>query len=268
MKQPQPRILSWLIVLIVIVISGAIHGCATGSAGKRTAGMVPITQIESRETDGKTEIVINGAEPLLTYTSYQVTEPLRLVIDISDADVSKLKDTIPVNKGSVLDIVPVQRDTTARLEVGLSQAAETKVYPSEGKLIVEFSKSIEETKSQSDSVNVAQAPVPPVEGASTPETAPAGAVPVTAENGTEKTEAQTTGKGTATVISAVKANAGKDGVKVVIAANGTVMPNIIMDEGKTHHRHPRRNEQSAPEQFPGAEGWYRQGSYRSAQSPG
>jgi hypothetical protein len=119
---------------------------------------VVLTKIEPRDVDGKTEIVIEGTGPLLQYTSFQLTEPLRLVVDISDADISKFTTKMDVNSGAILDITPSQKDTIARLEIALSQAVDTKVYQSDGNLC-ELAKPVEEAKAPPEAV----APAPPPE---------------------------------------------------------------------------------------------------------
>jgi type IV pilus assembly protein PilQ len=226
MKRSQPRSIIWLIILILI--AGVFHGCAakSPSAGKEPGALIPITKIEPRETDGKTEIVVEGAEPILQYTSFQLTEPLRLIVDISDADVRKMQEKITVGKGAVLDIVPSQMDNIARLEIGLSQAVETKLYQSDGKLVIELAKPAAEAKEAPESIKPAPVPaMPPAEKAGVEK-------PAEEKPGAEKAETRKPAKGTASVVTAVKASAGKAGVKVVIAANGTMVPNTFMVEGK------------------------------------
>ena len=128
MKFTQPLKACWLIILISLV--SALHGCAAKAPapGAQQGTQVILNKIEPREADGKTEITIEGNEPILQYTSFQLTEPLRLVVDIADADIGKLQDRIPVNSGAVTDITPSQKDNIARIEIGLSQAVESKVY--------------------------------------------------------------------------------------------------------------------------------------------
>ena len=212
MKHFQPRAMLRLMVLIFLT-AGVFHGCAAKSptTGKESGALVPISKIEPRETDGKTEIVVEGAGPIQQYTSFQLTEPLRLVVDITDADVRKFPDKIPVGKGAILDIVPSQLDNIARLEIGLSQAVDAKLNPENGKLVIEFAKPAEEAKQAPESAK--PAPIP--------EAAP-----------TEQAGAQKPAKGTASAVTSVKATAGKEGVRVVIAANGTMTPNTFMLEGK------------------------------------
>lgn len=212
MTSVQPRIkIGCLLLLVPFMIM--LNGCA-GTTPPVTQGtkLVVIDKIEPRETDGKTELVISGGDPILQYTSFQLTEPLRLVVDIPDADVSNFKDPLIVSKGTVGTITPTQMDSIARLEIGLSQAADTKVYQLNGKLIVELAKPVDTAKAETEAITAATPaePIAPV---------PAGEVPVQE-------------KVAATVVTSVKAKAGKDGVNVVITGNGTIQPNTFMLEGK------------------------------------
>jgi type IV pilus assembly protein PilQ len=219
MKYTQPLKTCWLIILIALV--SALHGCAAKApaTGGQKGSQVILSKIEPREAEGKTEISIQGNEPILQYTSFQLTDPLRLVVDIADADIGQFQDRIVVNSGAVSDITPSQKDNIARLEIGLSQAVESKVYQSDGKLVVELSKPVEEAKTTPEVV----APVPQPETAK-PEEAPAPAAG-------EKAEAAQPAVGTATVVKTVRASAGQDGVKVVITGDGTMVPKAFMVPG-------------------------------------
>ena len=205
MKHAQLPKLYWLLVLISLV---SLMSAGCGAKAARQGTLTLLNKIEPRDAGGKTELVIEGTEPLLQYTSFQLTEPLRLVVDISDADIGAFQSKINVNIGAIVDITPSQKDTIARLEIALSQAVDAKVYQSGGKLMVEISHPVEEAKAAPEAV----APVQ--------EQAPA------------KTEAPQSEKGTATIVSAVQAFAGKDGVQVVITGDGTMRPNTFMIAGK------------------------------------
>jgi type IV pilus assembly protein PilQ len=208
MKYVQPPKAYWLIFLIslgTVLFTGC--GVKAPESGKQQGTQVLLNKIDTRDVDGKTEIVIEGTEPILQYTSFQLTEPLRLVVDISDADISKFQSKIDVNSGAVVDITPSQKDTIARLEVALSQAVDTKVYQSGGKLMIELAKPVEEAKAAPE----AAAPAPPQQEQPKQEQAP-----------------QPEQKNTATVVSAVQSSANKEGVRVVILGNGTMSPNVFM----------------------------------------
>ena len=219
MKRAQPNL---ILLTILIALAVLFSGCAANSPGSgQPQKLVPITKIESRESDGKTEIVFEGAEPVQQFTSFQLTEPLRLIVDINDADARGLQDKISVGKGPATDVTVSQMDNTARFEIGLNQTADSRVYQSGAQLIVELAQPKEKPAAEAATPAAvpATAEVKPAEAAATPaaEAAPA-----------EKAGAQ---KNTATVVNRVQATAGKDGVNVVITGNGAMVPNTFMLEG-------------------------------------
>jgi len=224
MKYAQPLKIWWLIILISFV--SVLQGCAskTPATAKQQGPLVVINKIEPRDIDGKAELTIEGTGPIQQYTSFQLTDPLRLVVDISDADLGTFKDKINVKSGAMNDITPSQKDNIARLEIGLSQAADTKVYQSDGKLMVEIAKPGEAVKPTEEAK--------PGEEATPAAETVAPAAPQEASK-QETVEAPPAEKATATIVSMVKATAGKDGVKVVITADGTMNPHAFMVEKPT-----------------------------------
>lgn len=202
MKYVQPLKIYWLIILISL-ITALFTGCGAKAPAKQQGTLVLLNKIEPRDADGKTELVIEGTEPILQFTSFQLTEPLRLVVDISDADIGKFPGKMNVNSGAIIDITPSQKDAIARLEIALSQAVDTKVYQSGGKLLVELGKPVETAKATPEAV----APAP--------------------QEALKQEQAPPPDIGTATVVSAVKASAGKKGVTVVITGNGTMLPKVF-----------------------------------------
>lgn len=195
MKHQKARGGRW--VILILSLGGMFLSCAPKGLppGMQPVPVVTITSIEPRETDGRTEMIIEGTGPILQYTSFQLTEPLRLVVDITDADVEQFQDRIVVNKGPILDVTPSQRDNIARLEIGLAQTVDTRVSQEEGKLTIEFGKTSGVVK-----------PVVPKE--------------------------ETREAGMASLVTRIKATAGRRRAKVVISGNGTMKPLTFMLEGK------------------------------------
>lgn len=187
---------TWWVILI-LSLGGMFLNCAPKALppGMQPVPVVTITGIEPRERDGRTEMVVEGTGPLLQYTSFQLTEPLRLVVDITDADVERFQDRIVVNKGPILDVTPSQRDNIARLEIGLAQTVDTRVSQEDGKLTIEFGKSTGVVKRK-------------------------------------EPKEETMETGMASLVTRIKATASRRGAKVVITANGTMKPLTFMLEGK------------------------------------
>jgi type IV pilus assembly protein PilQ len=205
-------------LIIFIAFALAFQGCATVEPETSVPEQKSVlSKIEARDADGKTELVIEGTAPILQYTSFQLNDPLRLVVDISNADIGSFQEKITVNRGAILDIVPIQKDDIVRLEIAMAEAVDTKVNQSEGKLLVELAKPAGKSAEE-----IMTAPAV---------TAPEIATPVVVPQEEPKPEVVETSlpeTATAKVVSSVKATAGKDGVKVVISGDGTMIPKAFM----------------------------------------
>jgi type IV pilus assembly protein PilQ len=214
MKYTQPLKVCWLIILISFIT--AINGCATKepTTDLQQGSQIVLTKIEPREVDGKTEIIIEANGPILQYTSFQLSDPLRLVVDIGSSSIGQLQDRIAVNSGGVTSITPVQMDNLSRIEFGLSQAVDSKVYQSDGKLVVELGKPVTGAQTASETAIAA-----PATESSIPETVTAPTT--TPELGQPPLEA-------AKIVTAVRASAGKEGVQVVITGDGAMKPNAFL----------------------------------------
>jgi hypothetical protein len=114
------------------------------------ARLVVIEKIEPRETDGKTGHLRRRTHPAIYLVPAHRT--LRLVVDIPDTDVRNFKDPLNVDKGPVGTVTPSQMDNIARLEIGLTQPAEARVYQFNGQLIVEITRSVDTAKAETEAV--------------------------------------------------------------------------------------------------------------------
>lgn len=91
----------------------------------------------------------------ITYTAFKLSEPFRLVIDMPDADIDKVKELIAVENGIISQITTAhygkeQAGTKiGRVTIGLKNDADYKVDVQEGKLIVSLNASAsKEVKAQ------------------------------------------------------------------------------------------------------------------------
>jgi type IV pilus assembly protein PilQ len=204
-------------VLLIMVASLMFAGCGARNgpdAGTQSGATVAILTISPLETETRTEIVIEGSDQILQYTSFQLTEPLRLIVDITDADLANFKDKIAVNKGPVIDITPSQVDNIARLEIALSQPVDTRVYQAGSKLMIELANPVEAAKATPEAMTPAPVPEASQEAAA------------------EAAALKADESGSAKVVKSVQATGSKQGAKVVIIADGTMKPNSFMIEGK------------------------------------
>ncbi|MBI5892503.1 MAG: type IV pilus secretin PilQ [Deltaproteobacteria bacterium] len=91
----------------------------------------------------------------ITYTAFKLSEPFRLVIDIPDADIDKVKESVTVENGIITQITTAhygkeQAGTKiGRVTIGLKNDADYKIDVQEGKLLVTLNTSAsQEVKAQ------------------------------------------------------------------------------------------------------------------------
>ncbi len=153
-------------------------------------GSVKITHIHSEALEGKVRVTIESSDNL-SYTAFTLSDPLRLVLDLPNAQL-KFNEPITVNKGAVLSINPIQlpkegNRINSRIEIELSKQVRYQVFPDHNKLYVELQDGIEEVAVR-PSEEVVQLPeAPPPQGApaevapAAPETEPPKGQPVEVE---------------------------------------------------------------------------------------
>ena len=95
-----------------------------------------IQEIRIAETSRKTEVFIFGEKPI-TYTTFHLSEPERLVVDLLEVGLGTFTEAIPVANGPILRIIPrvTEEGRVARLEMELAADAETHVRQ-EGSMLV------------------------------------------------------------------------------------------------------------------------------------
>lgn len=107
-----------------------------------------LTNIEIVDLPNTTQILLE-AEEVLKYTSFTLSDPPRLVVDLSDISLGEFKEPIKVNKGSVIEIYPIETDMletgtpsrVARLYVRLiNDSVESKIYTKENTLVIDVLK--------------------------------------------------------------------------------------------------------------------------------
>jgi type IV pilus assembly protein PilQ len=101
-----------------------------------------IQDISVTDQPDKTEIVVVGQKPLV-YTSYQLTDPARLIVDLAGASVGKFKDRLPVGQGAVTDLLPIEGEkpgNVVRLEITLTEAVLSHVSADGEKLLIDIDK--------------------------------------------------------------------------------------------------------------------------------
>lgn len=107
-----------------------------------------LTNIKIVDLPNATQILLE-AEEVLKYTSFTLSDPPRLVVDLTDISLGEFKEPIKVNKGSVIEIYPIETDMletgipnrVARLYVRLiNDSVQSKIYIKENNLVIDVLK--------------------------------------------------------------------------------------------------------------------------------
>jgi hypothetical protein len=121
--------LKWIFLYIFLI---SLLACATD----RTVTQPPPTPVPSQgvvtsilqtlthsEESGYTRIRLEGSEPISPPIDQVLPNPLRIVIDLPNADLRKVKEPIKIDNGTVGELWVTQYDDKGRVEIHLTQAA-------------------------------------------------------------------------------------------------------------------------------------------------
>ena len=114
-------------------------GLLAGSTAWAQDPLNRLTSVQVEEGDDTTQIVVKGGK-VPAFTVFKLTDPVRLFIDVSSADLSAIQTPIEVNNGVIGEITTLQFTddvaTVARLIVGLQADAPYSVKASGNDLVV------------------------------------------------------------------------------------------------------------------------------------
>ncbi|MGC8684195.1 MAG: type IV pilus secretin PilQ [bacterium] len=155
--------------LAIIFLIGA---CASS---KPVPGGGPniIGNIDISDQDTATVLTIEGSAPPV-YTIYKMTDPLRIVVDLTNADVSALSNSMAINNG-VINTISVKSLNEAgskigRIEIGLDKLVDYNATVTGNNLVVNVSKTALTTQQPGGSL--AELPAPLAAESLTPAVAP------------------------------------------------------------------------------------------------
>lgn len=86
----------------------------------------------------KTQVVVEGQQPMI-YTTFHLTDPHRLIVDMAGVSLGKFTEKIDVNQGGIRSISPVvgEGNQVGRLEIEVDESVETNVRTEGTNLVVE-----------------------------------------------------------------------------------------------------------------------------------
>lgn len=119
---------------------------------------VSLTNIYAEPQSDKVQLIIEATDSI-QYTAFKLSDPLRLILDISNMETGNIKGPIQVDKGGVgtVTLHYFSQSNTSRIEVGLNAPVSHEILkPSANKLIV----SIKNPEGEKSSAEKGQAPEP------------------------------------------------------------------------------------------------------------
>ncbi len=152
-KSKAQILLSSLLILFFI---GACAGAKPAPGG----GANIIGNIDISDQDTATILTIEGSTPPV-YTVYKMTNPLRIVVDLTNADVSALSNSMAINNG-VINTIGVKTinqpgNNISRIDIGLDKLVDYNASVQGNNIVVNVSKTASSSQSQSPLAEVSPA---------------------------------------------------------------------------------------------------------------
>lgn len=185
------------------------------STKEQKAGIARVTKIDVKDLGDKTQMIVEG-DKVLSYTSFKLSDPLRLVVDFPDTTLGAYKERIVINQGAVTDIVPTEigePKRMARLEITLSQLVDSSVRQEGQRLIID----IEKPTTTAEAPKVTEVPLVKEEPAQ-----PQPSVPAAAEAPAGKS---------ASVLTKIDVKREEAATKIIISGDGEIKANTFMVSG-------------------------------------
>jgi type IV pilus assembly protein PilQ len=112
--------------IVMIQLLGLSLGLGAVAHAQGDKVLNALTRVEVRESEAATEIIVDGDRPP-TFTVFKLSDPIRLFVDVSNADISKVDSPIEVDNGVISQITALQFDddvvSVGRLIIGLEADA-------------------------------------------------------------------------------------------------------------------------------------------------
>jgi type IV pilus assembly protein PilQ len=169
MRVHSSRIICHAFILIFLLVfnSGCVKRMMAAKDSNQAAA--PLALIQGiKVSDDASQIEISTNSPL-TYTSYKVTDPPKIVVDLAQTEPGTIENIIDVNSGNIKQIQLSRQGFTngvlTRIEISLNKDQEFAAVTDpkdKGRLLISFEKSKAEEKtpvSETDGITAAAIPV-------------------------------------------------------------------------------------------------------------
>ncbi len=215
----------WCLVSGILILGLTACAAAKQKVGP-SAELASVRDIQVVDRGDKTEITIEGDRPLV-YTSYELTNPQRLIVDLAGTSLGQFQDLIPILKGAAVDLLPIEGDPpshVARLEIALMEPVPSQIRAEGNKLILSIDRPAAEPTEGilTPPAEVSQAmPIPPIADEPSPITAEPSPIPPSPAPVLPK----------ARIVSKVSFETRPDRIDVQITGDGVLSPEAFMVQG-------------------------------------
>jgi len=238
--------LPWFLVVFALVASGCAAPKSQMRSSVEEAALASVTSVTGEELPDRVRLNIEGTTSL-AYTVFRLSEPLRLIVDLADTDVTGLDEQITVDLGNVASVIPIQFDEDAgrigRLEFSLVELWDYETSRDGNTIIIDFLKPVtvsEETsqaEDQADEMTSAEPAIEEVEVVELELTPEGGAAVAQADSMPEAVVEETVDPGSQTqealtpagFINSVLFEETGNGLTVEFIADGAVAEYLTMD---------------------------------------
>jgi type IV pilus assembly protein PilQ len=137
--------LPWVLVAFALVVSGCAAPKSQMRASVEEAAVASVLSVTGEELPDRVRLNIEGSTTL-AYTVFRLSEPLRLIVDLADTNVTELGEEIAVDLGNVSMVSPIQFDEDSgrigRLEISLVELWDYETSRFNGNILIDFLKPV------------------------------------------------------------------------------------------------------------------------------
>lgn len=141
--------LPWFLVVFALVASGCAAPKSQMRSSEEETALASVTSVTGEELPDRVRLNIEGTTSL-AYTVFRLSEPLRLIVDLADTDVTGLGGQINLDLGNVSTINPIQFDEDAgrigRLEISLVELWDYETSRVGNTIVIDFLKPVAVTE--------------------------------------------------------------------------------------------------------------------------
>lgn len=124
--------------LFLIGVSGPVACIPMRGPMNSGDGLATVKDIRVNALLDKTEITVVADKPII-YTSYELTQPPRLIVDLAGTSLGAFKTALAVDQGAVVEIRPVEGKKpsyVSRLEIQLSESVSNQIHALGSSLVI------------------------------------------------------------------------------------------------------------------------------------